>query len=145
MQIYKVPPVLVISLKRFKAGKSKFSMSSSWSSGGNGKLGTLVDFNIKGLDLTEYVLYQSGEKVIYDLFAVSNHYGGCGGGHYTAYAMNWRDQQWYGYDDSSVSKTTAARVVTEGAYNIFYRKRGAVEFGTAGEVDYDMLKQSPKE
>jgi ubiquitin C-terminal hydrolase len=56
MQIYKVPPVLVISLKRFKAGKSKFSIASSWSNGGNGKLGTMVDFPIKGLDLTEYIL-----------------------------------------------------------------------------------------
>lgn len=57
MQIYQVPPVLVINLKRFKAGKSKFSIQSSWSSGGNGKLQTLVDFPVKGLDLTEYILH----------------------------------------------------------------------------------------
>lgn len=28
-------------------------------------------------------------KLIYDLYAVSNHYGGTGGGHYTAYGKNW--------------------------------------------------------
>lgn len=28
------------------------------------------------------------KKVFYDLYAVSNHFGGLGGGHYTAYAKN---------------------------------------------------------
>jgi len=27
--------------------------------------------------------------LLYDLYAVSNHFGGLGGGHYTAYAKNW--------------------------------------------------------
>ena len=78
------------------------------------KLETLVDFPINGLDLTKYVINgcvpetystetveQNGEslegisiqisldkRVIYDLYAVSNHFGGLGGGHYTAYAKN---------------------------------------------------------
>ena len=30
----------------------------------------------------------SDKKLIYDLYAVSNHFGGLGGGHYTAYAKN---------------------------------------------------------
>jgi ubiquitin C-terminal hydrolase len=30
---------------------------------------------------------------IYDLYAISNHYGGLGGGHYTAYAKN--SSKWY--------------------------------------------------
>lgn len=29
------------------------------------------------------------KKLIYDLYAVSNHFGGMGGGHYTAYAKNY--------------------------------------------------------
>ena len=37
---------------------------------------------------------------LYDLFAVSNHYGGLGGGHYTAYAKN--NGKWYDFNDSSV-------------------------------------------
>ena len=28
------------------------------------------------------------KKLIYDLYAVSNHFGGLGGGHYTAFAKN---------------------------------------------------------
>ena len=44
---------------------------------------------------------------IYDLYAVDNHYGGLGGGHYTAYAKNHQDGNWYYYDDSSVRKVEA--------------------------------------
>ena len=36
----------------------------------------------------------------YDLYAVSNHYGGLGGGHYTAYGKN--NGKWYEFNDSSV-------------------------------------------
>ncbi len=42
--------------------------------------------------------------MIYDLYAVSNHYGGLGGGHYTAFAKNKYKNEWYKFDDKSVSK-----------------------------------------
>ena len=80
LQIYKAPLVLVINLKRFKHGKRQ-----SLYGGGNGKLQTLVDFPIEDLDLSPCILRNNGEKYVYDLFGISNHYGGCGGGHYTAY------------------------------------------------------------
>lgn len=35
--------------------------------------------------------------------AVSNHYGGLGGGHYTAYAKNPFYDKWFEFNDSSVS------------------------------------------
>ena len=78
------------------------------SSGGGGKLSTLVDFPIQGLDMTPYVLasHTTNETYIYDLFGVSNHYGSLGFGHYTAYALNWKEQQWYHYDDSSCTKVS---------------------------------------
>jgi ubiquitin carboxyl-terminal hydrolase 4/11/15 len=34
------------------------------------------------------------------LFAVSNHYGGMGGGHYTAYAKNPMFNTWFDFNDS---------------------------------------------
>jgi ubiquitin carboxyl-terminal hydrolase 4/11/15 len=42
----------------------------------------------------------------YELYAVSNHYGGMGGGHYTAYAKN--KDIWYDFNDSSVHKVKAS-------------------------------------
>ena len=34
-----------------------------------------------GLDLSSYVVNEDHDKPMYDLFAVSNHFGGLGGGH----------------------------------------------------------------
>jgi ubiquitin carboxyl-terminal hydrolase 4/11/15 len=39
----------------------------------------------------------------YDLFAVSNHFGGLGGGHYTAFAKNPLNNKWHDFNDSMVS------------------------------------------
>ena len=48
-----------------------------------------MDFPIKELNLAPYVLSAApDEKLIYDLYAVSNHFGSLGFGHYTAYAFN---------------------------------------------------------
>jgi len=44
-----------------------------------------VNFPIHNLDLTKYVKSKDGPSYVYDLYAISNHYGGLGGGHYTAY------------------------------------------------------------
>ena len=96
--------------------------------GGGGKLDTLVDFPLEGLDLGPYILHKpdDGESYIYDCFGISNHFGGCGGGHYTAYAMNPIENVWYSFDDSSCQKTNPSRVITSAAYNLFYRRRGKV-------------------
>ena len=45
------------------------------------KLDVIVDFPISGLDLTGYVKHRDDPEPVYDLFAVSNHFGGMGGGH----------------------------------------------------------------
>lgn len=104
-----MPDILVIHLKRFSKG------ASSW-----GKMSDLVDFPLENWDLTNWVegkrtaeqLKTSNEgrallgdqfedkPLLYDLFAVDNHYGGMGGGHYTAYAKNTNDGRWHHFDDA---------------------------------------------
>lgn len=89
-ELWKSPDILVIHLKRFSA-QGRF----------RDKLDVSVDFPIKGLDLTTRVAMQEeGKSPFYDLFAVDNHYGGLGGGHYTAYASNFMEenQTWYEYN-----------------------------------------------
>jgi len=98
----------VIHLKRF-----------SYSRIYRDKLDTLVDFPIE-LDMSPWV--QGPQKIppIYDLYAVSNHYGGMGGGHYTAYAKNKEDNKWYTFDDSHVASIPdPERVKTTAAYVLF--------------------------
>jgi hypothetical protein len=61
---------------------------------------------------------------IYDLYAVDNHFGGLGGGHYTAYAKNPDDERWYYFDDSSVRPVRSLdEMKTSAAYLLFYRRR----------------------
>lgn len=70
-----LPDILVVHLKRF-----------SYSRYLKNKLDTFVNFPIRNLDLSEYVKSKDGRSHMYELYAISNHYGGLGGGHYTAYA-----------------------------------------------------------
>ena len=57
---------------------------------GNQKNSALVDYPIEGLDMRPFVLSlkDEPEPVLYDLYAVSNHYGSLNGGHYTATCLN---------------------------------------------------------
>lgn len=88
-ELWKAPDILVIHLKRFSAQGRNL----------RDKLDVLVDFPVEGLDLSSRVAMQEeGESLIYDLFAVDNHYGGLGGGHYTAFAQNFNDKFWYEYN-----------------------------------------------
>lgn len=110
--LWKLPEILVIHLKRF-------SYDRYW----RDKLDVLVEFPVNGLDLTEYVHCPDEPQPLYDLYAISNHFGGMGGGHYTAFAKNHDNGKWYNFDDSHVSQTSEDRLVTASAYVLFYRRR----------------------
>ena len=59
--------------------------------GGGQKIDLEVDFPLDGLDMGKYMpgyKLQEGESLMYDCYAVSNHYGSMGFGHYTAYSKN---------------------------------------------------------
>ncbi|KAL2130537.1 hypothetical protein VTI74DRAFT_6258 [Chaetomium olivicolor] len=118
--LWKTPDILVVHLKRFS--------SSGWR---RDKLDILVDFPVEGLDLTKRVIdKETGKQEIYDLIAVDDHWGGLGGGHYTAFAKNFVDGEWYEYNDAQVSKLhDTARVVSSAAYLLFYRRRSDVPLG----------------
>ena len=58
----------------------------------------------------------------YDLFGISNHMGGLGGGHYIAHTLNSDDNTWYIKDDSTVSKINIPTPMSS-AYVLFYKKK----------------------
>lgn len=77
--------------------------------------------------------------MIYDLFGVSNHFGGVGGGHYTAFAKNSLNNKWYSFNDSSCGETNTSRIVSDAAYNLFYRMRD--DQNPTNNLDYEKLHQ----
>jgi len=113
--IYRAPPILIIHLKRFHF--SSFNHRRD-------KIDSLIDFPLKGLDLRSIVMkWEEGEEPVYDCYAVSNHYGGLGGGHYTAYAKNDANE-WNYFDDSRVTTNVDEKeVVSAAAYVLYYQRR----------------------
>ena len=114
IHLYRAPPILIVHLKRFHYSSTTHRRD---------KIDVHVDFPLKGLDLRSYVLHwENGQEPIYDCFAVSNHYGGLGGGHYTAYALN--HGKWCHFDDSVVTgDVSESDVVSNAAYVLYYRRR----------------------
>ncbi len=125
MALWSVPRLLVVHLKRF---------SEEESYGGREKIDTLVNFPLEGLDMKPYLRgggiagaasqEERNQDPIYDLYAVSNHYGGSGFGHYTAYGLSPASREWYLFDDSSVSKVPKDQICSSAAYVLFYKLRG---------------------
>lgn len=75
LDLWRLPEILVIHLKRF-------SYSRFWKN----KLETYVDFPVDNFDLSNYIAHRNGQSCNrYMLYAISNHYGSMGGGHYTAF------------------------------------------------------------
>ncbi|KAK1585729.1 hypothetical protein QYE76_067043 [Lolium multiflorum] len=111
LDLWRLPEVLVIHLKRFS-----FSRSTKH------KLETFVNFPIHGLDLTNYIANKISQHQIYELYAVSNHYGSMASGHYTAYIKLLDENRWYNFDDSHVSAINEEDVKSGAAYVLFYRR-----------------------
>ncbi|CCM00357.1 uncharacterized protein FIBRA_02387 [Fibroporia radiculosa] len=136
--LWKVPDVLVVHLKRFSNSRTL-----------RDKIDTFVDFPINGLDISPMVgerqvaqrLVEQGvdiaqlglsdidEPLIYDLYAVDEHLGGLGGGHYRAYAYNDTTDKWYHFDDSYVSPVQPEAAVNANAYLLFYKRRTSRPLG----------------
>ncbi|EGR30106.1 ubiquitin carboxyl-terminal hydrolase family protein, putative [Ichthyophthirius multifiliis] len=123
MQIYSVPKILIIHLKRFKSGKMRNFGKYFFESEGK-KIDDFVNFEIQNLDLSDFVISKFNQQnYIYDLFAVSQHYGGTSGGHYTAAGFNFENKKWFQFNDSQVDSIQPQQVVNKNAYLLFYRRR----------------------
>ncbi|XP_038697114.1 ubiquitin carboxyl-terminal hydrolase 8-like isoform X2 [Tripterygium wilfordii] len=111
LDLWRLPEILVIHLKRF-----------SYSQFFRNKLETYVDFPTDDLDLSTYISYRKSEySHRYMLYALSNHYGGMGGGHYTAF-VKLGHCTWYEFDDDRVIPISQDRIKTSAAYILFYRR-----------------------
>ncbi|XP_068154273.1 ubiquitin carboxyl-terminal hydrolase 8 isoform X3 [Drosophila tropicalis] len=115
LDISKLPPVLVVHLKRFYADPIK--------SGAYIKKQNYLRFPLENLEMTPYIARAESRTVtpkIYQLYAVSNHYGTMEGGHYTAFCKSANYKRWYKFDDQIVSTLDTSSVVSSAAYILFY-------------------------
>ncbi|XP_058000444.1 ubiquitin carboxyl-terminal hydrolase 8-like isoform X2 [Hevea brasiliensis] len=86
LDLWRLPEILVIHLKRFSY--TRFMKN---------KLEAYVDFPVDDLDLSAYFSYKNGQlSYRYMLYAISNHYGSMGGGHYTAFVhpLDYPGRHW---------------------------------------------------
>ena len=110
MDFFYLPKILIICFKRF------IKDSSYWE-----KNDDEVIFPINDFDMKEFVIGPDKDHSKYDLFAVSQHYGGTGGGHYTAVCKN--NGKWFSYNDSSCHETSESDALSSAAYVLFYRRQ----------------------
>ncbi|KAG0672476.1 CSN-associated deubiquitinating enzyme Ubp12 [Maudiozyma exigua] len=113
IQLWNTPDILLIHLKRFESSRSFAD-----------KITETVKFPITDLDMSHHVVDRDDPRgYIYDLIAVDNHFGGIGGGHYTAYVKNCVDEQWYYFNDGHVTSTVPEESIAGSAYLLFYLRR----------------------
>jgi len=144
LTLWSLPEILVVHLKRFASKKASghSAMEGLLSRYGllRDKLTTLVEFPLGGLDLGDLVSHHpGGRRPLYDLYAVSNHYGGTYGGHYTGYCLREgvalppgaggsaeegaSEDWWFKFDDSAVSPLSPEEVQSPAAYVLFFKRR----------------------
>ena len=106
LSFWSLPQILIIDLKRwdFRGRKDQ----------------RLVNIPFE-LDLTNYVKGYNKDSYHYNLYAICNHSGGSGGGHYTATVKN-ANGKWYNFNDLNTREIPKEKVVTNQAYCLFYRK-----------------------
>ncbi|CAG9330049.1 unnamed protein product [Blepharisma stoltei] len=109
MEIYKAPSILIIHLKRFRTHGYYRE-----------KIAAPIVFPINELDISQYVIGDE-KPPLYDLYAVSNHFGGLGGGHYTATCYSKPQEKWLEFNDSLVSGPADISGVS--SYILFYKAR----------------------
>ncbi|KAL6947291.1 hypothetical protein ACO0QE_002171 [Hanseniaspora vineae] len=133
IELWSTPDILLVHLKRFQ-NQSSFS----------DKISDTVEFPIDNFDISPYLAHLDPEtQHLYDLFAVDNHYGGLGGGHYTAYVKNCVDHKWYYFDDSRVSEADPKDSIAGSAYLLFYRRKTSSFLG--GETTRKLIEAGRKQ
>jgi len=130
MEIWSLADTMIVGLKRFS------QIMGAWSARSE-KNTSHVDIP-HVIDMRPYIVGpQRNEDMTYELYAVVHHFGGLGGGHYTAYGKH--QGKWYDFNDSSVTELRDDEVIDgKSAYVLFYRrirrgKRRAGDDESSGE------------
>jgi ubiquitin C-terminal hydrolase len=126
--VWVLPPVLIIQLKRFKC--NHFGQSRE-------KVDTELQYPVTDWDLGGALKSAGSGVAQYDLYASINHWGDLDEGHYTAYVLNQFDQQWYEFDDNEhqVIDPESAFDSSSDPYVLFYIWSSAVECNKGSSIN----------
>jgi ubiquitin carboxyl-terminal hydrolase 8 len=129
--IWAMPPILIVHLKRFIYDEYDDGVKNEME----------LSYPIFDWDLADAVKSRGAGKPLYDLYAVANHWGELGYGHYTAYARNRMANEWYEFDDSAyqVIDIKAALEGSSTPYLLFYQMTAG---DTSTKGDYTIHRQS---
>ena len=112
IEIFYLPRIMCICLTRFNRKGKKYTKNDE-----------LVEFPLENLDMGKYICGPDKDFSKYDLFAISQHFGGMGSGHYTAVCKNV-DGFWYNYDDVNIRRiNNLNKICTNAAYVLFFRRQ----------------------
>ncbi|KAI9990698.1 hypothetical protein PInf_018255 [Phytophthora infestans] len=114
ISVYRLPNVLVLHLKRF-----------SYSTFSRDKVSTSISFPAQSLDIAEYCASDAvvDGSTLYDLTGIVHHMGSLNGGHYTAECLNADTQEWFDFNDGSVTAIKKPELYSSSAYMLFYQRR----------------------
>ena len=142
LDLWMIPPILIIHLKRFKVYTSKppFYHYATTNRRTRVKQNHKIQYPTN-LDLS-HIIQRSrtkgrkrfdrigcicGTEPVYKLYAMLHHVGDLSSGHYTAQALNRIDNRWYDFNDSCVSELDIAldssddsNISSSSAYCLFY-------------------------
>lgn len=125
LSLSRLPPILVVHLKRF-----------TYKGPVTNKISTPVHFPTTGLDLSNYMppplppgtsaqgipaSESQRPPYLYDLYAVTHHFGSLTSGHYTASIKN--QSAWQYCDDSRIAPGDPNQLQSASPYVLFFRRR----------------------
>lgn len=114
LQICYFPRLLVIALQRARLHPSGLTKSEA-----------RIHYPLQDLDLSGYEKGTAVDSPIYDLTGVTHHSGSLLKGHYKAHALHPLSNQWFLYDDCSVSEVGKSTDVLDpkDSYLLFYTRK----------------------
>jgi Ubiquitin carboxyl-terminal hydrolase len=132
--LWVLPPILIIHLKRFRC--PKFGKEGQ-------KNVTMLQYPLTDWDLSKIVKNSGGGAYKYDLYAVSNHCGGLTSGHYSSYALNRFDDEWYSFNDAKYEKIDPHSTFefSSSPYLLFYNRVPSEEVSSSGSSRLQVHRQ----
>jgi len=133
IELWFLPPVLILHLKRFDASLTKIDKR--------------LHMNVNGFDLSTCCSKPQKDGAVYDVSCVANHQGAYGSGHYTATCRVGSPSSgtWHRYDDEDVSELKDSRgVATKQAYVVFLVRQGREDLVASGAKKRTAPPPDPK-